>query len=154
MDAKITRLYGDRVRVRVCGLCWQGANLLMVKHRHLANDGFWAPPGGGLEFGESIEQCLKKEFLEETGLLIGPGRFQFGCEFIQKPLHAVELFFEVNITGGLLQKGDDPELPMIEEVRYLSPAEIAEIPSANLHGIFGLAGSPEALKTLTGFYRI
>jgi 8-oxo-dGTP diphosphatase len=34
--------------------------------------GTWAAPGGKLEFGESIEQCARRELLEETGLEIGP----------------------------------------------------------------------------------
>ena len=126
----------------------------MVNHRGLNEGDFWAPPGGGLDFGESVDQCLKKEFLEETGLRIITGRFLFGCEFLKDPLHAIELFFEVSIAGGHLRKGDDPELSIIEEVRFMSPADIAKIPRAFLHGIFNAVPTPGHLKTLSGFFSI
>jgi 8-oxo-dGTP diphosphatase len=154
MDPEITALYGNKIRVRACGLCWQEDKLLMVNHRALMPGDFWAPPGGGLEFGEAVEECLKKEFAEETGLIIIPGRLLFVCEFMRKPLHAIELFFEVVPEGGALRKGDDPELPIIEEVRFMSPDDIAKIPSDHLHGIFRFVASPGDLKTLTGFFRI
>jgi 8-oxo-dGTP diphosphatase len=154
MDPALEERYGNRVRVRVCGLLWKQGQLLMANHRGLVRGDFWAPPGGGLEIHESVEQCLKKEFMEETGLGISRGNFRFACEFRKAPLHAIELFFEVAIAEGELRKGDDPELPIIDEVRFMSPAEISRIPDANLHGIFRLVPSPEDLKTLTGFFRI
>lgn len=154
MDPEITKIYGNKIRVRASGLCWQNGHLLMVNHRGITPTNFWAPPGGGLEFGESVEQCLKKEFSEETGLDISTGRFLFGCEYIQKPLHAIELFFNVTIEGGVLKKGNDPEMAIIEDVRFISPLEIGKIPANDLHGIFSLVQTPEDLKTLNGFFRI
>ena len=126
----------------------------MVNHRGLQDTDFWAPPGGGLDFGESASDRLEKEFLEETGLSVTTGNFLFGCEFIRDPLHAIELFFETAVTSGTLQKGDDPELSVIQEVRFMSPTEIMQIPSRSLHGIFGLVPTPADLKTLNGFFRI
>ena len=154
MDPDIKRVYGNRVRARVSGLCWEGGKLLMVNHQGLSRGDFWAPPGGGLEFGMGVRECLEKEFLEETGLLIRAGSFLFACEFIQQPLHAIELFFEVRVAGGALEKGDDPELPIIRDVRFMSAADIAGLPASSLHGIFGRVSSPEDLKTLTGFFTI
>lgn len=154
MEPEITKIYGNKIRVRACGLCWQNGQLLMVNHKGITQTNFWAPPGGGLEFGESIEQRLKKEFSEETGLEISKGRFLFGCEYIQKPLHAIELFFNVAIEGGILKKGNDPEMAIIEDVRFISPLEIGEIPANDLHGIFSLVQTLEDLKRLNGFFRI
>ena len=37
--------------------------------------GLWDLPGGGIEFGESPEETLKREFLEEAALKIG--KFEF-----------------------------------------------------------------------------
>src|SRR6478752_1183379 len=96
MDKEIAEVYGSKVRVRVCGLCWKDNKLLMVKHKVLASGGFWSPPGGGIDFNQSISETLKREFIEETGLVITPGTFRFGCEFIQSSLHAIELFYSID----------------------------------------------------------
>lgn len=36
-----------------------------------ADDGTWCFPGGSMELGESTEEAAKREFLEETGLVLG-----------------------------------------------------------------------------------
>lgn len=154
MEPEINNLYGNKIRVRVCGLCWQDDRLLVINHKGLSSGDFWAPPGGGLEFGEPVHDRLRKEFLEETGLHISVGKFRFACEFIERPLHAIELFFDVTRVGGRLIKGEDPELPIIQDARFMSPAELAEIPAGSLHGIFRLAPSAFQLKTLGGFFTI
>lgn len=154
MDQKIAEVYGNRLRVRVCGLCWDSDRLLMVNHAGITAGDFWAPPGGGLEVGETVHDCLRKEFMEETGLAVAPGPFRFACEFMNPPLHAIELFFEVTRTGGILTKGDDPEVPIIKEVRFMTPGEIAALPATSLHGIFRQAPRPGDLRTLDGFFRI
>jgi 8-oxo-dGTP diphosphatase len=151
MDPAIAKIYGNRVRVRVCGLCYDGDTLLLVNHQSLGKADFWAPPGGGVDFGLSIAETLKKEFLEETNLAIEVGPFAFGCEFIDPPLHAIELFFHVSHTSGKLQKGYDPELQIIKEVAFLTPQQILALPAEHLHGIFTKHASDGNLMISVGY---
>src|SRR5689334_17426491 len=118
MDQKIAQEYGNKVRIRVCGLCWMDEKLLLVNHTGLGNGAFWAPPGGGMDFGTSIQANLKREFVEETGLTVEIGPFLFGCEYIETPLHSVELFFKTTVIDGKLRVGSDPELDIIKDVRF------------------------------------
>ena len=154
MDAEIAKIYGNRVRVRICGLCWSDDRLLMVNHKGITATNFWAPPGGGLEFGQSMTACLTREFEEETGLQVTVRNFQFGCEFIHDPLHAVELFFDTVVLGGELKTGKDPELQIIKEVRFMSADEIRGMGRSELHGIFQITGNLGGLRNLTGFFSI
>ena len=154
MDKEVAKVYGNKVRVRACGICWQGGKLLMVNHSGITPTNFWAPPGGGVEFGQSIEEALKKEFLEETGIRVTAGEFLFGCEYIQQPIHSIELFYAINDVQGKLKTGSDPEIQIIKEVKFMSSAEILSFPKHELHGIFRFVERPGDLKNLRGFFRI
>jgi len=157
MDPKIQQLYGERTRVRVCGLCMEGDRLLLVNHAGLRDGDFWAPPGGGVEFGESAMDALAREFVEETGLLVDVGEFLFVCELVAPPLHAVELFFSVKPVGGTLITGTDPEdgtFGGIREARYHSFSELSNLPSGTLHGIFDKVREKGRISSLRGYFRL
>ncbi len=158
MDKTVQKIYGHRVRTRVSGLCWEGNNLLLINHRGLYPHDFWAPPGGGLEFGHSAETNLMREFKEETGLVIQVGQFRFAYEFILPPLHAIELFFDVSVSEGGLRIGTDPEMgeneQIIKELKYMSEIEIKAIPERHKHGLFKFAKTAENIRELKGYLRI
>ena len=154
MDKEVAKVYGNKVRVRACGICWSDDKLLMVNHSGLTPTNFWAPPGGGVEFGQSIEEALKKEFREETGLDVSAGEFLFGCEYIEHPIHSIELFYAIKESKGKLKTGSDPELQIIKEVKFMSGPEILSFPKQELHGIFRFVKTPDDLKNLRGFFRI
>ena len=154
MESEIAAIYGGKVRVRACGFCRREAKLLLINHKIGVNRDFWAPPGGGVEFGHSLASTVEREFKEETGLAISVGNFLFGCEFIKNPLHAVELFFEVRLLSGDLKVGKDPELQIIKDARFMGQDEIDRINPENLHGIFRVTRKISDLMSLKGFYTI
>lgn len=133
--------YAGKLRVRVCGLCRADDKLLLIRHKPFAqnNLGLWSPPGGGLQYGETLTAGLQREFLEETGLEVVVGPFLFLHEFIALPLHALEIYYAITVTGGTLRTGHDPELApadqLIAEVSFKSLAEIQQLDKKQLHGI-------------------
>jgi 8-oxo-dGTP diphosphatase len=123
----VHRIYGNQVRIRVCGVCIQEEKILLINHIGIReNSDFWCPPGGGLQFGETIEECLKREFREETNTEISVGKFLTINEFINSPLHAIELFYEVKIISGEPRKGFDPEMEeqIITDLQWFGLEEI------------------------------
>lgn len=156
MKQEIKNRYGDRVRVRACGLCWKDDSLLLINHKHLGPNNFWSPPGGGIELFETAEHCLTREFLEETGLGIKVNKFLFASEYIQNPLHAIELFFDVSILNGTLSLGHDPEtsLKVINELSFKSFYNIQSLPIEERHSIFSHCQHPADLRNLCGYIRM
>jgi len=157
MTIPVQEIFGNRLRLRACGVCINSNGILMVNHRGLAAGDFWAPPGGGINFGETAQECLQREFVEETGLHVSVGNFLFACEFINKPLHAIELFFLATPLGGSLKKGIDPEMganQIIEEVKYFSWSEIKLLKKGELHGIFNYLTDRSKIDDLRGYFKL
>jgi 8-oxo-dGTP diphosphatase len=149
--------YGNRLRVRSCGICIEQDTILLVNHRGLRAGDFWAPPGGGIELGETAAQAVVREFREETNLEIAVGNFLFACEYLHEPLHAIELFFEVKRTGGTALTGIDPEnpeLPVIDAVRWIPLWELGNWRPEEIHGVFRFCSKPAEIISLRGYFTL
>lgn len=54
--------------VACVGVIIEDGNVLLVKEGKNVAEGSWALPGGSLEENERLEECVKREIKEETGI--------------------------------------------------------------------------------------
>lgn len=72
-----------RFNIRVYGICINERNEVLVSDESHQNLNFTKFPGGGLEFGEGMIDCLKREFQEELKLEIEVGELFYLTDFFQ-----------------------------------------------------------------------
>lgn len=115
-------------RVRVAVVLPQNDRLLLVRHRKGENR-YWLLPGGGLDFGETIEECAKREVREETGLEITTSQMLYISEAIcpQGTRHIINIYLLGEIIGGSLEKGAEEVLDGVAFVPF------EELPSLTLY---------------------
>lgn len=70
--------------------------VLLGKRRGAHGDGTWALPGGHLDDGETIDECARREVLEETGMQVRSVRYTrfTGNLFPERSRYYVTLFVE------------------------------------------------------------
>lgn len=125
-----------KIRVRVNGLIFKDDSILLVHIKSPTNPApFWMPPGGGLEFGETLEQALHREILEETGLKVTYSKLWYITEYIKAPWHAIEFYYYCETSGVQAKLGTDPELEhqMLQDLQWF---KIHDLPSLTLKPSF------------------
>jgi ADP-ribose pyrophosphatase YjhB (NUDIX family) len=156
ISKEIESKFGNHLRIRVNGILIKDHKLLMIKHKMGNGRILWSVPGGGMDYGQSARENLRREFLEETGLSVEVEEYLFVHEYLSPPLHGMEHFFEVRIKAGTLKLGTDPELDLdrqiIAEVRWMTITELQSLPKEALHQIFWRIKSFKDLVLLRGYF--
>ncbi|GGB51700.1 NUDIX hydrolase [Roseibium aquae] len=64
-----TRAYPSHPLVGVSALCYRGSDVLLIKRGKQPYLGLWSLPGGLIELGESLQDAVRRELAEETGVI-------------------------------------------------------------------------------------
>jgi ADP-ribose pyrophosphatase YjhB (NUDIX family) len=87
--------------------------ILLVERGGEPLKGYWSLPGGLVETGERLEDAVRREILEETGLEVEPVRRFDIFERImhdqhgQAEYHYLLVDYVCKVVGGKLRPGDD-----------------------------------------------
>ena len=120
-----SRAYPERPFVGVGAVIVDRGRVVLIKRRFEPLAGQWSLPGGAVDVGETLVECVAREMLEETGLVVevGPvvevfdriirddgGRVQF---------HYVLVDYLCRPIGGELRAGSD-----VVDAVYVDPADL------------------------------
>ena len=116
-------------KVRVTGILIESNEILLLRQnvaKSMSRE--WSLPGGALETGETLEQCLIREMKEETGLDVLVGDLLYVCDRMQDDNHVVQISFLVERNGGQLRRGSEPEVGAnkIQDVRMVPVRKLSE----------------------------
>ena len=88
----------------VGGVCLRDGKVLLARHTYGAGKGMFIIPGGYVDFGETPEETLVREYQEETGITVKAGKL-LGMRFSVKDWYAV--FEAIYIEGEARSDGDE-----------------------------------------------
>jgi len=90
-----------KINVRPTGILIEDGRILLIKQYVTPTRG-WSLPGGKLEPGETIEQCLVREWKEETGLNIKVKELLYITDrFYDAERHIVHISFLLEPAGAI-----------------------------------------------------
>ena len=79
----------------VAGVVIREGKVLLARHTYGDGRGLLIVPGGYVEYGETPQDALKREFLEETSIVVEPKRI----------IAIFNILLDVNLSAGFIQFG-------------------------------------------------
>ena len=117
-----------KIVVKVRAIITHQEKLLVVQH---SRTNFTALPGGHLEYGEDLKECLSREIVEELGVKPEIGKLSYVNMFIEEKdnRHYLEFFFEVTNGEDYLDIEKLPRTHASELTRtvWVSPTDDIDI---------------------------
>jgi 8-oxo-dGTP diphosphatase len=119
------RRYPQRPILGVGAIIIEDGRVLLAERGREPLKGYWSLPGGAVETGETLEQAVRRETHEETGLEIEPVSVVEIFERImldeagKAEYHYVLIDYLCRVTGGTLAPGDD-----VSDCRWTPRAEL------------------------------
>jgi 8-oxo-dGTP diphosphatase len=124
----LRREYPDAPIIGVGAVVIDGSKVLLVRRGQEPLKGEWSLPGGALELGETLQQGVVREVLEETGLTVVPAGIVEVLDRITQDdssgrvrYHYVLVDFLCHVASGMLCGASDAE-----EARWVEREDLQE----------------------------
>ena len=87
----------------------RGGRVFLAQRKGAHGESTWGSAGGHLEFGETLEQCARREALEELGVEVGELRVLCMSNIVAYDRHYVDVEFlgDIGEQDPVPQAGDD-----------------------------------------------
>ena len=96
--------------------------ILLARRARGLYKGAWCIPCGYVEYDEDVRQAARREFQEETGLLVDVGEvYAVHSNFHNPASHSVGIWFRGTVCSGTLRPDDD-----VDEVAYFALDNLPE----------------------------
>ena len=119
------RSYPEHPIIGVGAVIVDGGRVLLVRRATEPLKGEWSVPGGMLELGEKLRDGVRREVLEETGLIVEPGEVLDVFDSIftddegRTEYHYVLIDYLCRPISGEAKAGTD-----VSDVRWVSESEL------------------------------
>jgi ADP-ribose pyrophosphatase YjhB (NUDIX family) len=127
-----SRKYPDRPFAGVGAVIVHAGNVVLIRRGVEPLKGQWSLPGGAVELGETLEECVAREMQEETGLDVDVGPVIEVFDRITRDDAGRVLYHYVLVdylcwpTGGELRAGSDVDAAVYVDPRELAPYHLTE----------------------------
>ncbi len=114
------------MQVRVTGVLIEAGSVLIVQQR-VSPERTWSLPGGRVEQGETLEEAVVREMLEETGLATEVVKLLYVCDIpASKPSVLHITFLLRRVTGEIRLPTNELDANPIGDVRMVPCDELYE----------------------------
>jgi 8-oxo-dGTP diphosphatase len=132
MRGRLIWLLSPKFVVGVSGVLLDEQDRILLLRHTYRGDTPWGLPGGGLKAGESLEECLQREFLEETGMRVEAVSMLSGAAHPERRL--VDMIFSCRLLPGESLDSFQPNAE-VSEARFFAPDELPEYVLRNVAGV-------------------